>query len=84
MEKIIYLCENCGKSVNSEKELRRDNWLQIRGDSTHGIGVWLEKPRKHKDGVPDSYMLTIGWQDREYHFCSIKCLVKLLKGKESK
>jgi hypothetical protein len=84
MEKKIYLCENCKKVAEDEKQLRRDNWLQIRGDATHGISVWLEKPRKHKKGVSDSFMLTIGWQNRDYHFCSIKCLVKLLKGNDSK
>jgi hypothetical protein len=83
MEKKIYLCENCKKVAESVKELRRDNWLQINGDITHGISIWLDKPRKHKEGVSDSFMITIGWQNREYHFCSIKCLVKLLKGNES-
>lgn len=83
MEKKIYVCENCKKVAESEKELRKNNWLQINGGSTHGISVWLDKPRKHKKGIADSFMLTIGWRDREYHFCSIKCLVKLLKGNES-
>jgi hypothetical protein len=83
MEKKIYECENCKKVATSEKELRKNNWLEITGDATHGIKVWLDKPRKHKEGVSDSYMITIGWQSREYHFCSIKCLVKLLEGKES-
>jgi hypothetical protein len=83
MEKTIYICENCKKVAESEKELRKENWLEIRGDITHGIKVWLDKPRKHKDGVPDSFMLTVGYKERDYHFCSIKCLVKLLEGKES-
>jgi len=84
MEKLIYLCENCKKVAQNEKELRKNNWLQMRGDSTHGISVWLDKPRKkHKEGYSDSFMLTVGWQSRDYHFCSVKCLVKLLEGKES-
>ena len=83
MEKKIYICENCKKVAQDEKQLRKENWLQIRGDITHGLRIWLDQPRKHKKGVSDSYMLTIGSQDREYHFCSIKCLTKLLKGDES-
>lgn len=83
MEKKIYVCEKCKKAAQDEKEMRKDNWLMLRGDSTHGISVWLENPRKVKKGFTASYMLTVGWQGRDYHFCSIKCLVALLRGKES-
>jgi hypothetical protein len=83
MEKKIYVCENCKKVAESQKELRKQNWLQISGDITHGINIWLDKPRKHKEGVSDSFMITIGYQNRDYHFCSIKCLKKLLNGNES-
>jgi len=83
MKKEIYVCENCKKVANNEKQLRKENWLQINGGATCGISVWLDKPRIHKKGVSDSFALTIGWQEREYHFCSIKCLVKLLEGNES-
>jgi hypothetical protein len=83
MEKKIFICEYCGNTAESEKQLRKENWLQIHGGIMRGISIWLDKPRETKKGVSSSFMLTIGYQDREYHFCSIKCLVKLLKGKKS-
>ena len=83
MEKKIYVCENCKAVAQDEKEMRKKNWLQMRGDATHGISVWLEKPRKIKKGTSASYMLTVGWQSRDYHFCSVKCLTALLNGNES-
>jgi hypothetical protein len=83
MEKKIYVCENCKKIAENEKQLRKENWLELHGGATQGISIWLKNPRKHIKDVTDSFMLTIGWQGRDYHFCSIKCLVALLKGNES-
>ena len=83
MEKKIFVCENCKAVAQDEKEMRQKNWLQLRGGSTLGISVFLEKPRKIKKGVSASYMLTVGFQSRDYHFCSTKCLTALLNGTES-
>lgn len=83
MEKKIYVCENCKAVAQDEKEMRKKNWLQLKGGSTQGVNVWLDKPRKTKKGVSDSYMITVGWQSRDYHFCSTKCLTALLNGDES-
>jgi len=83
MEKKISVCEICKKVAKDDKQKRKENWLKINGGCTYGISVWLEKPRVHKRGVADSFMHTVGWQNREYDFCSIECLVKALKGKES-
>ena len=80
MKKEISICEVCKRIAQNEKQKRKENWLQLSGGCLHGISVWLKKPREHKEGVCDSYMLTVGWQDRRYDFCSIKCLVKALKG----
>ena len=83
MEKQIFVCEKCGKIAQDQKQLRKENWLMISGGILKGIEIWLDKPRKHKEGVSDSFMIHIGWKERDYHFCSIKCLVKLLKANES-
>jgi hypothetical protein len=83
MEKKIYVCENCGITANSEKQLREENWITIHGGCLNGISVWLDKPRTIEKGVTDSYVIHIGYKDRIYHICSIRCLVKLLEGKVS-
>lgn len=83
MEKKISICEICGKRAEDEKQKRKENWLQIRGDICGGISTWLEKPRIKKEGVVESFMHTVGWRSRTYDFCSIKCLVKALQSKES-
>ena len=83
MEQKISVCEICGKEATCEKQKRKENWIELNGGSLYGISIWLDKPRKHKEHVADCYMLTVGWQNRVYDFCSIKCLVKALKGKES-
>jgi hypothetical protein len=83
MNQQISVCEVCKKRAWSEKQKREENWLKMNGGILHGISVWLEKPRKHIKGTSDSYMLTVGFKEREYDFCSITCLVKALKGKES-
>ena len=78
MEKKISFCEICGKQANDEGKKRKGNWLEIKGGAFQGISVWLEKPRKNTN-----FMLTVGFKDRIYDFCSIKCLVKALEGTES-
>lgn len=79
MKKEYRECEICGKRGYNEKQLRRENWLEIHGDCCQGISVWLEKPRS-KNG---SFMITVGYEHRDYDFCSIACLAKALKGKKS-
>jgi hypothetical protein len=83
MKKEISICEICKSRAENDEQKRKENWLEIKGGTLHGVSVWLEKPRFHKKGVCDSFMLTVGWQSRDYHFCSIKCLVKALRGKHS-
>lgn len=83
MEKEITECEICKKVAKDEKQKRAENWLVMYGGILHGISTWLEKPRVKKKGVANTYMHTVGWKDREYDFCSIDCLVKALKRKES-
>ncbi len=72
-------CEICKKKARDEKQKRAENWIRLNGGSCQGISVWLEKPR----GKTKSFMHSVGWQVREYDFCSIECLVKALKAKES-
>jgi hypothetical protein len=74
-----FKCELCSAKAANEKQLRKENWLRIRGGSLAGVSVWLDTPRN----AGGSMMLTVGWQDKEYDFCSIDCLVKALKGTES-
>ena len=83
MEQTICKCEMCKKVAKDEKQKRHENWIEVDGGLLKGIQVWLEKPRKHKKGITASFMIHIGWQERLYHFCSIDCLVKALKGSES-
>ena len=83
MEKKISVCEICGKKADDERYKRKENWLRMQGGGLHGISVWLEKPRSRKKGVCDAFMLHVGYQDREYDFCSIECLCKALRGNES-
>ena len=79
MRKDFYICEICGKKAFSEKDLRLGNWIRVQGGTCKGIEVWLEKPREKGR----SFMLSIGYQERDYDFCSIECLVSALKGKNS-
>jgi len=83
MKKEFVECEVCKKRAFSEKQQRKENWLLLHGGSVRGISVWLDKPRKRSKNVSASYMLSVGFRDRDYDFCSIDCLVKALKGKES-
>jgi hypothetical protein len=83
MEKKISVCEICKKVAKDEKQKRRENWIVMNGSCIHSISVWLEKPRKHKKGICDVYMHSVGWQDRVYDFCSILCLVKALEQEDS-
>ena len=68
MTKEYFECEYCKKRVKSEAELRKENWIRIKGGSLGGIEIWLCKPIKL------SYMYHLGWQSRTFDFCSIKCL----------
>lgn len=79
MELKYTRCEMCQAVAKDEKQLRREHWLQIHGGSLSGVSVWLDKPRE-KDG---GFMLTVGFRDRQYDFCSIDCLAKALRGTES-
>jgi hypothetical protein len=79
MEIKISVCEICKKEAKDEKQKRAENWIRLNGGSSLGLSVWLGKPR-HKNG---GFMHTIGFKTGEYDFCSIECLVKALKGKES-
>ena len=79
METKVSICEICKKEAKDEKQKRIENWIRLDGGSCQGIHIWLEKPRM-KNG---SFMHSVGWKDREYDFCSIQCLVKALKAKES-
>ena len=83
MEKKISVCEICSKRAEDEKQKRRENWLTMNGGCVHGISVWLEKPRRHKKGVSEAYVHTVGLQYRAYDFCSIKCSLKALERKDS-
>ena len=64
MKQTITICEICGKKAENEEQLRKENWIRIKGGMFKGIEIWLNKPRK-KDG---SYMHHVGWRDREYDF----------------
>ena len=79
MELKTTKCEMCPKVAKDNAQLRKENWLRIRGGSSTGIMVWLEKPRK----VHTEYVLTVGVDGRDYDFCSTECLVKALEGQES-
>ena len=83
MEIAITICEMCKKEVRSEDQKRKQNWLELQGGMTAGLRVWLEKPRAIRKGMANSFMHSVGWMERMYHFCSIKCLVKALEEKES-
>lgn len=80
MKKEFYECEVCALRAYSEQELRRDEWLQINGGPGGGISVLLDKSRRKE---PQAFCLTVGFQSRHYHFCSVKCLVRALQGKDS-
>jgi len=79
MELKYYQCEICEKRVFSKEELRKENWLEMGGGMLGGIMVWLDKPRCRGGG----YIHRVGLTSREYHFCSIDCLIKALKAKKS-
>jgi len=79
MEITAFQCEMCSNKARGEKQLRKENWLQIEGGTCQGVEVWLDKPR-HKHGC---YMHHVGWEKRSYHFCSVKCLIKALESDES-
>jgi hypothetical protein len=79
MEQPYWKCDVCGAKAFTEGFKRANNWLVMRGGSLSGISVWLKKPRSKGK----SYMLTVGFKERGYDFCSIACLVKALKAKES-
>lgn len=77
MKAEIDICEICKKEARSVEVKCRDNWVELDGVSK--IRIWLESPRVKNEG----FMHTVGWQGRDYHFCSIECLIKALKQKES-
>ena len=83
MEKKIFECDNCKAIADDEAQLREENWISIHGGIDKGIRVWLKTPRKKIKGVSESYIILVGWKDREYHFCSIECLSEALNGDES-
>lgn len=90
MEFKITACESCEREVKDEEQKRKENWIEIMGGNiTGGIKIWLDKPRKEQErGKPSGmvnsgYIHKVGWQNRAYHFCSIKCLVKALEQAES-
>jgi len=79
MKREYYKCEMCRKEARGEKQLRKENWLRIKGGLGSGVHVWLSKPREKNAG----YMIHIGYAKKDYDFCSIDCLVKALEGKKS-
>lgn len=83
MIKTTFECEVCKKTAIDEEQKRKENWIEVRGGATYGIYVWLEEPRQRKKNVADTFMLHVGFRDRQYHFCSTECLVQALESKES-
>jgi hypothetical protein len=79
MEQMISICEICKNEARSIEQKRAENWIEINGGSLQGIGIWLEKPRYKSGG----FIHSVGYKSRKYHFCSIDCLVKALKAKQS-
>jgi hypothetical protein len=84
MKKEYRQCEICGKKAEDVKQLRQENWIEIKGNYPYPLSVWLEKPREEKSSyVLSDFMISIGLEPRTYDFCSIECLVKVLKGNKS-